>query len=616
MKKKILGLALALVMLISLLPLTAMAAENPMPKYIVNDGNLSSRLERGIIPGEVTYIVFEDVEGGNKPVKATEEVPTDNYIKMEFVEGVCYITFKNVSYKRNASGGSSDFLQIYNNSNYTNEFDIVLTLEGQNVIEGSNTKMAFTNTGDMTVTGAGSLTFNVNHTSNVLFQKKGDGDLIIKDTTVVVNSSSTTTATTTSFCVAGNMIIDNSTVNVTGTKNYGITIGTKHVTKLEDATKGVTIKNGSNVSLVSSSSAAINSNGPTKIENSNVELLKGMGNKNSVATSMPYATGATVELKKNAGKTPEYKDFAEFEIAEGTVLTTDDAIIGYKATHTCSAQADDGDCSTAVTCACGKEYAAAKEHAGVVTDCTKDTKCTNAGCTKIFKAAADAHVAGEDDGDCTTAIKCANCDQIAVEAKAHVGGTATCTTLAKCEACGKEYGELAAHTVSRPDCSVDGVCSVCNQVIYQAGQHSGGSATCKELAKCESCGAEYGELAAHTGGTATCKDKAKCSVCGAEYGELTACAPAADDGDCTTAIKCSVCGKETTAAKEHKYTNNADTACDNEGCTHTRKVEAPSTKPENNGNPQDGDNTALVLFATLMVASAAAFVCTKKFAVR
>ena len=49
---------------------------------------------------------------------------------------------------------------------------------------------------------------------------------------------------------------------------------------------------------------------------------------------------------------------------------------------------DDGDCTTAVTCAC----------------------------TNVVTAAKDAHVAGEDDGDCTTAVKCVNCEKNAVAA--------------------------------------------------------------------------------------------------------------------------------------------------------------------------------------------------------
>ena len=601
MKKRILGLALALVMIISLLPLTALAA--PMPKFVINDPNLASRLENGIIPNRISYVVFEEVKDeagaviGTKPVNATD-VPEDNYIKMEWSKdaNTCYITFKNISYKRTASS-SSDFLQIYENSKYTNDFDVVFTLEGANVIEGTNPRITFSNAGNLTITGEGSLTFNVNHTANELLKKAKDGDMTIKDTTIIINSSSTSTGTTASICAAGNITIDNSTVNVTGSKNHAITVGTKYGTKLEDTTKGVTIKNGSNVDLQAGSVVTVNTNGPIKIENSNVEITKGTSNTSCFATSIPYATGVSVEMKKASGKNPEFKDFAEFEIAEGTAINKDDhKFVGYKAIHTCTAQADDGDCTTAASCVCGKAFGEAKQHAGVITDCAKDTPCTNEGCTKLF-AAAGTHEAGEDDGDCTTAVKCKNCEAIAIPAAEHKGGEATCTAKAKCETCGKEYGELKAHTYTRTDCSVDAICSVCNEVVVKGGNHAGG--------------------------TATCKEKAKCDTCGAEYGELAACKPAADDGDCTTAIACTICGKVITAGQDaHKYTDNADTTCDNEGCTNTRTVDEPTTTTapagdeEPNDNNQTGDNTALVLFASLMVASAAAFVCIKKFAVR
>ncbi len=199
-------------------------------------------------------------------------------------------------------------------------------------------------------------------------------------------------------------------------------------------------------------------------------------------------------------------------------------------------------------------------HAGVITDCTKNVPCTNAGCQQNFYTAPAnaAHEATADDGDCTTAVKCKNCDQIVTPA-------------------------AEKHKDTRTDCGVAGTCANtgCTHA-FTAGQH--------------------------TGGTATCKDKAKCDECGKEYGELGACAPAADDGDCTTDIKCSVCGKTTTAGEAaHKYTDKNDTTCDNAGCTNTRKVEGTE-------NPKTGDNTALVLMVSLMAVAAAAFVTTKKFA--
>ena len=53
------------------------------------------------------------------------------------------------------------------------------------------------------------------------------------------------------------------------------------------------------------------------------------------------------------------------------------------------------------------------------------------------------HTPEADDGDCTTAVLCSACGEIAVEAKeSHTGGTATCTEKAVCDLCGTWYGEL------------------------------------------------------------------------------------------------------------------------------------------------------------------------------
>ena len=78
-------------------------------------------------------------------------------------------------------------------------------------------------------------------------------------------------------------------------------------------------------------------------------------------------------------------------------------------------------------------------------DCTTAINCTE--CGNVAVEAAEAHVPAEDDGDCTTDVYCKNCQQVVEEgAEAHTGGAATCKAKAVCDVCGKEYGELAAHT--------------------------------------------------------------------------------------------------------------------------------------------------------------------------
>ena len=563
MKKRLLGLALALVMIISLLPLTASAAA--MPKFrmydnVINPDGSTHYIEKYFNASSTVYVVFEDVldtDGttvlGNKPVIATE-VPTDNYVKFAFVDGVAEVTLKNVHYKRTATAGV--FISVYKNGgDYTDEFDSKLILEGTNTLEGANVRFSFSQKGDTTITGSGSLTVNTALNSCIFFQTKQGGKLLIKDTTLNINTTSGDTGTLGGFVADGPIAIEGSNVEFTGEKSYALTTGTKASTALDDTTIGITISKGSNVKLVTGSIRTVLTKGPFVIDNASAEINKGTGNKTNSMYAIPTITGCS--SVQYGSKSTAMKDL---DLAAGTDLSAADGVCRYfKAVHTCTAQADDGDCTTAVTCACGKEATPAKQHAGVVTDCTKDTLCTNAGCTKVYAAKlGTAHTPAADDGDCTTDIKCANCDQVATK--------------------GAEK-----HVWDRANCDVAGTCT---------------TAGCTKTV----------EAGTHTGGTATCKDKAKCAECGKEYGELGACAPAADDGDCTTDIKCSVCGKTTTAGEAaHKYTDKNDTTCDNAGCTNTRKVEGTE-------NPKTGDNTALVLMVALMAVASAAFVTTKKFA--
>ena len=579
MKKRLLGLALALVMIISLLPLTASAAA--MPKFrmydnVINPDGTTHYIEKYFNASSTVYVVFEDVldtDGttvlGNRPVIATT-VPTDNYVKYEFsADEVATITLKNVNYKRSPAGGSHFIYIVKNGSSYTNEFDIVINLEGTNVVESSAAKggIHMENAGSVTITGSGSLSFTASNSDSGIIDHTSAGSLLIKDTTITLNSTYTGSATA-MIVNNGSVTIENSNVTTTSTKSRGIVTSPKFNTTPTDTTYGITIKN-SNVNISGGAISQLVTKGPITIENSNTEISKTSANTNPFAYSVPTLVGShsSVQYIEMKGANPTWKDW-DNALEAGTDLTVkdpDDTDVylykfrAFKTVHTCVAQADDGDCTTAVTCACGKEAAPAKQHTGVVTDCTKDTLCTNAGCTKVYAAKlGDNHTPVADDGDCTTDIKCANCEQVAVK--------------------GAEK-----HVWDRANCDVAGTCT---------------TAGCTKTV----------EAGTHTGGTATCKDKAKCAECGKEYGELGACAPAADDGDCTTDIKCSVCGKTTTAGEAaHKYTDKNDTTCDNAGCTNTRKVEGTE-------NPKTGDNSAIAVVAALMVTAAAAFVTTKKFA--
>ena len=114
------------------------------------------------------------------------------------------------------------------------------------------------------------------------------------------------------------------------------------------------------------------------------------------------------------------------------------------------AGADDGDCTTAVDCTvCGKVATpAAKAHTPEKDDgdCTTNVMCTQ--CAKIAIPGKAAHEANEDDGDCTTAVTCKHCDVVTTEAaQTHTpGAAATCTAAQTCTVCSTELAPATGHT--------------------------------------------------------------------------------------------------------------------------------------------------------------------------
>ena len=111
----------------------------------------------------------------------------------------------------------------------------------------------------------------------------------------------------------------------------------------------------------------------------------------------------------------------------------------------------------------------------------------------------------------------------------HNGGTATCQEQATCGVCGTKYGKLGEHNFDTKWSSDDTyhfhkcLTAGCTKKTAEAA-HSGGKATCQEKAKCDVCKAEYGELGAHNltktdAKKATCLEPGNneyytCSVCG------------------------------------------------------------------------------------------------------
>ena len=363
-----------------------------------------------------------------------------------------------------------------------------------------------------------------------------------------------------------------------------------------------------------------------------------------------------------------------------------------------TAAADDGNCATPVYCVYHSDVVviAAKQH-DFSGDWHRDDShhwhiCQNSGCTIADAPAAHS---GSDDGDCTTAVVCA-CGYVLTEAQAghtwgawssngngtHTrrctadgctkgvetescsGGTATCHSKAICDACGSEYGEIdpdnhdggteirgqAAASCTDAGYSGDTCCQGCGTVLSRGAEipatgHSGGTATCHSKAICDACGSEYGEIdpdnhdggteirgqaaasctdagysgdtccqgcgtvltqgaeipaTGHSGGTATCHSKAICDACGSEYGEI--------DPDNHEKLRHFPAKAATTDAQGHiEYWYCVDCRRYYTDAAATKEVTGAdilmAKLPSDQTTPQTGDSSSFILWAAALFIS-------------
>ena len=559
MKKRILGLALALVMIISLLPaVTVLPVKAATVSKTINLWGTTAKIDNDDATTDVPAALYWKTEEDSTelPVAVTDPATGWN-ISFAIVDGKATLTLKDAYFnydqyflslpesyagaldivyqgtnniKRTTTANSGTLFYAYAskknpNIKFIGGEDDVLNLSGN----GRDSYVVNFNFGDHNDETGSSVSFiggtvNITRTNagkygavklvscNVLIEncnwnvtsKKGVNDNCQPAVMFVPETNSKERTT----------IIRNSNVKVDTSCLIGILLGTQKTTgALGTKFETLQIEGKSNVVV-----KVANTQGNASYAHGGIVakdiIVKGGALEVKATTTVADATMNAIELK-------------------GTDVTAPD-LSGYVGEYNMYLEKD-GEPVTAFAASTyfKVEFKPCTTHAGKITDCTKDAPCTNPGCPENFYTAPAgvAHDPEADDGDCTTGIKCKNCDVIVTP--------------------GAEK-----HNDTRTDCGVAGTCANtgCNHA-FVAGQHN----------------------------------------------------PAADDGDCTTDILCASCGKVATKGQaEHKYTDKNDTTCDNAGCTKTRTVEGAE-------NPTTGDNTALVLMATLMVAAAAAFVTSKKF---
>ncbi len=224
----------------------------------------------------------------------------------------------------------------------------------------------------------------------------------------------------------------------------------------------------------------------------------------------------------------------------------------------------------------------------------------------------DGHTASEDDGDCTTPVKCIyHNDVIVIPAKQHDFSGEWHKDENEhwhsCQNSGCTISEAkTAHSGNDDnDCTTPVACE-CGYVLTAArSEHTWGEwvsdGNGKHTHKCTADSCTAAETKDCGGGTATCHTKAVCDACHNEYGEYNA-----DNHDGTlewvqTATthekKWSCCKAVATAKENHSWENGICTEC-GYGCTHSGGTPTCHTKAvcdachneygEYNANNHDG----------------------------
>ena len=204
----------------------------------------------------------------------------------------------------------------------------------------------------------------------------------------------------------------------------------------------------------------------------------------------------------------------------------------------------------------------------------------------------DGHTASEDDGDCTTPVKCIyHNDVIVIPAKQHDFSGEWHKDENQhwhsCQNSGCTISEAkTAHSGNDDnDCTTPVACE-CGYVLTAArSEHTWGKwvsdGNGKHTHKCTADSCTASETKDCGGGTATCRTKAVCDACHNEYGEYNA-----DNHDgslewvqtaTTHEKKWSCCKAVATAKENHSWENGICTEC-GYGCTHSGGTATCHTK--------------------------------------
>ena len=294
--------------------------------------------------------------------------------------------------------------------------------------------------------------------------------------------------------------------------------------------------------------------------------------------------GCKVQLRSKTNETVIFEELV-IEVSELENPLPDDGGDNNDPDDSCvtnghTPNADDGDCTTAITCSvCGTVTTEAKpSHTPNADDGDCTTAITCSVCGTVTTEAKPSHTPNADDGNCITAITCKDCGTVTTAAKPkHIPNAddGDCTTAITCSVCGTvTTGAKPSHTPNADDgnCATPVTCKTCNTVVTIAKEHAFDD-DCD--VDCNNEGCVYKRETKHVpyADDDDCTTAVICQKCGA----VTTAAKQnhiaeSDDGNCSTPVYCKHCNEILVSAKSHKYSNSCDKTCNNDGCSWVRTV--------------------------------------------
>ena len=455
MKKRILGLVMALCLIVSLLPLTALAADtapeatfsyiakgkyNETPTVVtMNAGDAAKYFttKKGIDPDRANnyYLVADGT--------------ADNYnVKLDYPAGGVFTIYLKGATLNNDFG-----IRFGTKTGDTySTGDVKVVVEADSALTHNNidayryASLAFWTTGDATITGSGKLTVTASRYKDFGYIE-AFGNLTFKDANIFMPDPEQGYYWGNAVYVnGGDLTIDGGTfladyeTYVTNVRQRRCVMNVLKAIKNAAGEGGnITIKNGAKVTIYDggqSYTRSIVADGTITIDKSEVEVL--MTNwwreDHKVFNKAPVivADGYEVVVMKNDAETGEnWCGDMNFDEDDDTIIympikkdveatlenggltkyadcSADDMVdlVAFRMKHVCVDADADKDCTTAEVCdKCGETIVEAKTHAGEDDgDCTTAVVCTNEGCEHVITEAKEAHTYTDDkDASCDNA---------------------------------------------------------------------------------------------------------------------------------------------------------------------------------------------------------------------